>query len=121
MNKGVITRVVFFIYICFAIMMAGCGMRNPVEVSELAENDNVKKYFYLQGHLHVNSVDMIERRTSGDKKTDILYCRIVSENDKMKRIGEYEIRSNYCDEDGWTVDFISELSCRLETIAGSGD
>lgn len=99
-----------------AFMLTGCQIENPISVDSIRDNSTIIDYFEIQGFWNIDDIIMETRQTDKDERTDDLYCQIVVNDTKIKKIGEYEIISNYYDEGGWIIDDIIELSCYYEPI-----
>lgn len=113
-KRGCIITIILAFYI---LVLSGCGMGKPIDAEQLVDDTTVVSYFNSQGYQNIISVEMEKRQTNKEDKTDYLYCQIITENETIRKSGEYEIISNYYDEGGWIIDGIREQSCYFEPIA----
>lgn len=112
-KKGMITVVIVF----GILLLSGCGIKKPISAAKLANDSVIVDYFNSNGYQNIISVEMEKRQTNKDDKIDYMFCQIITENEKLRKIGEYKIISNFYDEGGWIVDEIIELSYHFEPIA----
>ena len=109
--------IITIILVSCILVLSGCGMGEPIDAEQVVDDTTVVGYFNSQGYQNIISVEMEKRQTNKDDKIDNLYCQIITENETLRKIGEYEIVSNYYDEGGWIIDGIIEQSCYFEPIA----
>jgi len=110
-------KILTLVLLIVVIALTGCT-ESVESFNNIKKDDTILEFLQENyGVTEITNITLEKRQTNKEKKQDIVYCNITSQNDTDRLNGNFLLRYNYYDKGGWVLESIKENSHEWTPLA----